>query len=81
VVDNLRAVLDDREPEARYDGYSSCPIVTGYGKVVLAEFDYSGQPHKTIPLIDTARERRSMWLLKRHGLPFMYWHLMLRGRA
>ncbi len=81
VVDNLLAVLTDREPEARYDGYSSCPIVTGYGKVVLAEFDYSGRPHKTIPLIDTARERRSMWLLKRYGLPFLYWHLMLRGRV
>jgi sulfide:quinone oxidoreductase len=81
VVDNLLAVLAGSEPAARYDGYSSCPIVTGYGKVVLAEFDYTGRPHKTIPLIDTARERRSMWLLKRYGLPFLYWHLMLRGRA
>jgi sulfide:quinone oxidoreductase len=81
VVANLRSVLADREADARYDGYSSCPIVTGYGKLVLAEFDYSGRPHKTIPLIDTARERQSMWLLKRYGLPFMYWHLMLRGRA
>lgn len=81
VVENLRSVLAGQEPEARYDGYSSCPIVTAYGKVVLAEFDYSGRPHKTIPLIDTARERRSMWLLKRYGLPFLYWHLMLRGRA
>lgn len=50
-------------PQARYDGYSSCPIVTGYGKVVLAEFDYSSRPHKPIPLIDTACERRSMRLL------------------
>jgi sulfide:quinone oxidoreductase len=81
VVENLRSVLADQEPKARYDGYSSCPIVTAYGKVVLAEFDYSSRPHKTIPLIDTARERRSMWLLKRYGLPFLYWHLMLRGRA
>ena len=81
VVENLRSVLAGHEPKARYDGYSSCPIVTAYGKVVLAEFDYSGRPHKTVPLIDTARERRSMWLLKRYGLPFLYWHLMLRGRA
>jgi sulfide:quinone oxidoreductase len=81
VVDNLLGELTDREPQARYDGYSSCPIVTGYGNVVLAEFGYSGRPHKAIPLINTARERRSMWLLKRCGLPFLYWHLMLRGRA
>jgi hypothetical protein len=29
---------------------------------------------------DMAKERRSMWLLKRYGLPFLYWHLMLKGR-
>lgn len=81
VVENLCAVLAGREPEARYDGYSSCPIVTGYGRLVLAEFDYSGRPHPTIPFIDTARERYDMWLLKRYGLPFMYWNLMLKGLA
>ena len=25
-----------------YNGYSSCPLVTDYGKMVLAEFDYAG---------------------------------------
>ena len=28
------------------DGYTSCPIVTGYGKLVLAEFDYEGTPQR-----------------------------------
>ena len=23
-------------------GYSSCPLVTGFGKLTLAEFDYNG---------------------------------------
>jgi sulfide:quinone oxidoreductase len=81
VVENLRAVAAGRHPSACYDGYSSCPIVTSRRTVVLAEFDYSGQPHPTIPWIDTARERHDMWLLKRYGLPFLYWNLMLRGLA
>jgi sulfide:quinone oxidoreductase len=81
VVANLRAAIADNEPTGRYDGYSSCPVITARGKVVLAEFDYTMRPHPTIPLINTAKERRDMWLLKRYGLPFMYWHLMLRGRA
>jgi sulfide:quinone oxidoreductase len=81
VVRNLRDVADGREPSARYDGYSSCPIVTSRNTVVLAEFDYSGEPHPTIPWIDTARERHDMWLLKRYGLPFLYWNFMLRGLA
>jgi sulfide:quinone oxidoreductase len=80
-VENLRAVMTEREPTASYDGYSSCPLVTARDKMLLAEFDYTMQPHPTLPLIDTTHERRDMWYLKRYGLPFMYWKLMLRGRA
>ena len=47
--------------------------------MLLAEFDYTCRPHPTIPF--TQRERYDMWLLKRYGLPFLYWHLMLRGLA
>jgi sulfide:quinone oxidoreductase len=81
VVRNVLDVSAGRAPSATYDGYSSCPIVTSRRSVVLAEFDYSGRPHPTIPWIDTARERYDMWLLKRYGLPFLYWNLMLRGLA
>lgn len=81
VVANVLAALSGREMPASYDGYSSCPIVTGEGKMLLAEFDYSLTHHKTIPLIDTVKERRDMWYLKRYGLPFLYWNLMLEGRA
>ena len=49
--------------------------------MLLAEFDYTMEPKPTFPLIDTTKERRDMWYLKRYGLPFMYWNLMLRGRA
>ncbi len=63
-----------------YTGYSSCPLVTGYSKMVLAEFDYDNNPMPSFPF-DTSKERYSMWLLKKYGLPFMYWNLMLKGRA
>jgi len=49
--------------------------------MLLAEFDYTMRPHPAIPLIDTKKERYDMWLLKRYGLPFMYWNLMLKDRA
>jgi len=65
---------------ATYDGYTSCPLVTGYGKLVLAEFDYNLTPKETFPL-DQTKERQSMYLLKAYGLPAMYWHGMLRGRV
>src|SRR5579875_564972 len=81
VVANLRAVMAGREPPARYDGYASCPLTTARNKMLLAEFDYTMKPHPTVPVIDTKKERYDMWLLKRYGLPFMYWHLMLKGLA
>ncbi|MEU8694260.1 FAD/NAD(P)-binding oxidoreductase [Streptomyces sp. NPDC048665] len=66
---------------ASYDGYSSCPITTSRHSMLLAEFDYTLRPRPTFPLLDTTRERRDMWYLKRYGLPFLYWNLMLRGLA
>lgn len=64
---------------ARYDGYASCPLVTGYGRLILAEFGYDGRIMESFPF-DQSKERYSMWALKTHGLPSMYWHGMLRGR-
>ena len=81
VVSNLLAEMRGSAPGPAYDGYASCPLVTGYGKLILAEFDYDGNPTPSIPLIDTKKERWSMYMLKRWGLPWMYWNLMLRGRA
>lgn len=81
VVENLLATAKGRTPTARYDGYTSCPLVTARDKMLLAEFDYDLRPTPSFPLIDTLKERRDMWLLKRYGLPAMYWHGMLKGRA
>ena len=80
VVANVRAVLDGRKPDATYDGYTSCPLVTDYGSLILAEFDYDGKPSETFPF-DQSKERWSMYMLKRHLLPQLYWHGMLKGRA
>lgn len=67
-----------------YNGYSSCPLVTGYGKMVLAEFGYNNV-RMSDPFIskfvDTTKETYSMWLLKKYGLPSMYWNLMLKGKV
>lgn len=65
---------------ASYNGYSSCPLVTGYGKAVLAEFDYKNQMDQSFP-IDQSKERTSMYILKKYGIPFIYWNMMLKGRV
>ncbi len=80
LVRNLLAAVDGRELPARYDGYAACPIVTGYGKLVMAEFDYTLTPRESFPF-DQSKERLSMYLLKKHLLRPLYWHGILRGRA
>jgi sulfide:quinone oxidoreductase len=78
LVDNLLAHLDGRPLTARYDGYACCPLITGYGKVIMAEFNYEGQPTPSFPL-DPTVERWSMWQVKTKLLPWLYWNRMLRG--
>jgi sulfide:quinone oxidoreductase len=78
LVKNLISAIQGKSLEAKYDGYTSCPLVTGYGKLVLAEFDYEGKPAETFPF-DQSKERLSMYLLKAYALPRLYWHGMLRG--
>jgi sulfide:quinone oxidoreductase len=81
VAANLISVMNGRPPTASYGGYASCPLTTARRKMLLAEFDYTMKPTPSIPVIDTLKERTDMWYLKRYGLPFLYWNLMLRGRA
>ena len=78
LVKNLISAIQGKSLEAKYDGYTSCPLVTGYGKLVLAEFDYEGKPAETFPF-DQSKERLSMYLLKAYALPRLYWYGMLRG--
>lgn len=60
-----------------YDGYTSCPLVTGFNKCILAEFNYQLEPVETFP-VSQAKERTSMFYMKKDILPFIYWNLMLK---
>jgi len=79
LVQNIVAFRAEKPLTGHYDGYASCPLVTGYGKVILAEFGYDGVLMETFPF-DQAQERYSMYALKAYGLPNLYWHGMLQGR-
>ncbi|MFD3274361.1 FAD/NAD(P)-binding oxidoreductase [Paenibacillus dendritiformis] len=76
---NVLNVLAGQPLDASYDGYTSCPLVTGYNRLILAEFDYDLTPRETFPF-DQSKERYSMYVLKKDLLPKLYWHGMLKGR-
>ncbi|WP_339230558.1 FAD/NAD(P)-binding oxidoreductase [Oceanobacillus sp. FSL K6-2867] len=77
-VYNLLNLMRNKEMTQQYDGYTSCPLVTGYNSLVLAEFDYDNNPMESFPF-DQSKERYSMFLMKKNFLPVMYWDGMLKG--
>lgn len=86
VVDNILKLLHNKPADNKsYQGYSSCPLVTGYGKMVLAEFNYKNEftpdPMIRYMLIrNSAREHWRLWLLKKYMLPYLYWNKMMKGK-
>jgi len=86
VVENISGLSKNLELSTnKYNGYSSCPLVTSYGKMVLAEFDYENNftPDPKLKLMfikDSSKEHRRLWLLKKYILPKLYWNKMLKGK-
>ncbi|HVX25002.1 MAG TPA: FAD/NAD(P)-binding oxidoreductase [Parafilimonas sp.] len=79
LVENLLSFIKGERLKASYNGYTSCPVVTAYGKLVLCEFDYNNKPTETFPF-DQSKERWSMYQLKKRVLPWLYWHKILPGK-
>ncbi len=79
VPDNLVDVIRDREPSRRFDGYTSCPLITKIGKAALVEFDYSLEEVPTFDFLDQGEPSWLWWRLKVHMIKPLYFN-MLRGR-
>lgn len=85
VVENILRLLDHKTlSETIYNGYSSCPLVTGYGRMVLAEFDYQSNftpdpKLKQMLIFNSAKESWRLWMLKKYILPNLYWNKMMKG--
>ncbi len=80
LVDNLIALMNGKTLEAKYAGYTVCPLITDIGTVMLAEFDWTVKPTPSFPL-DPTVERWMWWLMKVHALKPMTMYGMLSGRA
>ncbi|RMJ21765.1 Oxidoreductase [Aspergillus sp. HF37] len=82
LVHNLLRTMEAKDPEATYDGYTSCPLLTDLNKVLLAEFKYGNVPKETFGNlfgIDQATPRRSFFHLKKDFFPWVYYNSMVKG--
>ncbi|TVP62211.1 MAG: NAD(P)/FAD-dependent oxidoreductase [Leptolyngbya sp. LCM1.Bin17] len=80
LVQNLLSVMQSQPPTAHYDGYTCCPLITGYHSAIMAEFAYDNQLAPSFPM-DPTQERYSMFLAKVYVLPWLYWNRMLKGEG
>ncbi|KAJ6496638.1 hypothetical protein C8R47DRAFT_1114910 [Mycena vitilis] len=80
--ENLFSVMDTgKVSTATYDGYTSCPLLTGYNELMLAEFKYGLEPKESFAAqFDQAKSNRLFYHLKKDLFPWAYWKYMVKGQ-
>ncbi|KAH9842790.1 FAD/NAD(P)-binding domain-containing protein [Rhodofomes roseus] len=83
LTENLYSVVSTgKDRGVVYDGYTSCPLLTGYGQLMLAEFKYGLEPKESFAnyLGDQKTPSRLYYHLKKDVFPWAYWNHMIQGR-
>ena len=90
LVNNLISMMETGSipaTNAKYDGYTVCPLITSLSSVMLAEFNWaskdlgSGKNAALLSFLDPTKERYMWYLLKVYLLKPMTQYGMLAGKA
>ena len=79
LYENLTACIENKEPTTKYDGYTSCPLVTSKNECILAEFDYEFKKKESM-WYDQVEPSKISYLIKAKILPTLYWHFHIKGK-
>ncbi|KZV72904.1 FAD/NAD(P)-binding domain-containing protein [Peniophora sp. CONT] len=83
LTENLFSFVDTGKiSSATYSGYTSCPLLTGYGQLLLAEFKYGLVPDETFAQFvgDQATPRRLFYHFKKDLFPWAYFNAHVKGK-
>ena len=80
VAHNLVEAIAGRVPGEKFDGYTSCPLITREGSAMLIEFDYEGRLTPSLPMIEPLQDSYFAWLMKYRMLKPAYL-AVLKGRV
>ena len=82
VVENIRRFLEGEPLAAKFDGHANCFVETGFGKALLADFNYHTEPlpgrypaEWGLPLLEESR----LCHAGKRAFEWVYWHLLLKG--
>lgn len=78
LVHNILRSWENAETNAKYTGYTSCPIFLGDNKLMLCEFKYQGVPDTTFSSKQNEPSRLAYHLTK-DILPPIYFSLLPKG--
>lgn len=76
---NIVDFLEKKSFSASFNGYASCPLITGSKTVIMPEFDYSMTPLETF-WFDQSKESRLLYHLKADLFPTVYWKGVVTGK-
>jgi len=77
---NILSFLTGAELTAKFNGYTSCPLITAIGKAVLAEFGYGNVLMPSFGFIDPTEESWAVWVMEEKMLQPAY-NAMLLGKV
>lgn len=78
-VEHLVADIEGVTSSSTYNGYTSCPLLTRYGRAMLIEFDYNNNLTPSFPgIISPLEEQWISWVMKTTSLKPNY-TAMMRG--
>lgn len=79
LIHNLLKEMGVKKMQALYDGYGSCPMFTGDGKLMLIEFKYDGASAESF-FTNQEVPRKMFYHLKKDIFPRVYFGLMPQGK-
>jgi sulfide:quinone oxidoreductase len=71
-------MMNDKEFEYKYNGYSAHPFLVDSKHGMLAEFNSDGDQMETLPL-NQSKPGYLYSYIDRYLLPFLYWKVHMRG--
>ena len=84
LIENILDALEGRPLSHKYDGHSTCHILSGFNKSLLIDFSYDTEPLTGLypfPVIGPFPLLKESWFnyIGKLSFKWIYWNIMLRG--
>lgn len=84
LIENILSALEGKPLTAKYDGHSTCHILSGFNKSLLIDFSYDTEPLTGLypfPVVGPFPLLKESWLnyIGKLSFKWIYWNIMLRG--